>query len=581
MRNDRTIPSSAVTDVTTFTILSEGTEVSRAYQVLSIDMALEMNRIPVATIVFRDGEAAAETFEISNKDDFVPGKNIEIKAGYRSTEETIFKGIVIRHSIKIRENGSFLLVECKDKAVKMTVGEQSKYFTEQKDSEIIDALIGQYGLQAEVEATGTKHEEVVQYHTTDWDFLVTRADLNSQIVLVENGKVKVAKPDPGQQPSLTAVFGATILEFDAEIDARQQLKGVKATGWDPANQEMAEAEAQAPPANNQGNLSADNLAQVIDLEALTLRHPGAVPKPELQDWANARLQKSRMAKVRGRAKFQGTAAVKPGGVVSLQGVGERFSGDVFVTAVRHQIGDGRWETDTQFGIEPTWFAVKTGLAGPGGGNLTPTVQGLQTGIVTALEGDPAGEDRIQVRLPMVSADAAGTWARVATLDAGETRGSFFLPEIGDEVAVGFVNSDPRQPLVLGMLHSSAKPSPVPASDDNHLKGFVSRSEMKWTFNDEKKIITFETPGGNKIVLSDEDSGITLEDQNGNKIVLNSSGIEIKSASDIKVTATAKAEVGGATLALAGQSSTEVKASGSLKIESSGIAEIKGSLVKIN
>jgi Rhs element Vgr protein len=581
MNNDRTITGNSATDVATFTILSGGTEVSRSYQLMSIDVAWELNRVPSATLVFRDGEAASGNFEISNKTNFEPGKEIEIKAGYRSNEDTIFKGIVIRHSLKIRESSSLLFVECRDKAVKMTVGERSKYFTEQKDSEIMEAVIGAAGLQAEVEATQVKHPEVVQYHSTDWDFLLTRADLTSQLVFVENGKVKTAKPQLNQEPVLSAVFGSSLLEFDAEIDARDSFKSVKALGWDAANQEIAESESQSPPNNDQGNLSADTLAQVIDLEALTLRHPAAVQKPELQNWANARMQKSRLAKVRGRAKFQGTAQIKPGSMVKLEGVGKRFNGKVFVAGVRHQIGNGNWHTDVQFGMDPTWFAARVGLAGASGNGLFPTVPGLQTGVVTALESDPAGEDRIQVRLPLVSPDATGTWCRLSTLDAGDGRGSYFRPEIGDEVTVGFLGGDPRHPVVLGMLHSSAKPSPVPASDDNHLKGFVSRSEMKWTFDDEKKVITFETPGGNKIVLSDEDSGITLEDQNGNKIVMNSSGIELSSASDIKVTATAKAEVGGATLVLAGQSSTELKASGSLKVEASGIAEIKGSLVKLN
>lgn len=581
MNNDRTISGNTATDLVTFSLLSGGSQVSMAYQVMSIDVAWEMNRVPSATIVFRDGEAAAGDFDVSNQADFEPGKEIEIKAGYNNTEATIFKGIVIRHSLKIREGSSLLLVECRDKAVKMTVGEQGKYFAEQKDSEIMEALIVGAGLDAQVEATQLTHESVVQYHATDWDFLLTRADLSGQLVLVENGKVKTAKPVLDQEPVVTAVFGSTILEFDAEMDARESLKSVKSQSWDAANQEVSESESQTPPANNQGNLTAETLAEVIDLEALTLRHPGSVQKQELQNWANARMQKSRLAKIRGRAKFQGAATVKPGTMVNLEGVGERFSGKVFVAGVRHQIGNGEWTTDVQFGMDPAWFATRFGLSGACGNGLFPTVPGLQTATVTALENDPAGEDRIQVRLPLVSADANGTWCRLSTLDAGNGRGSFFRPEIGDEVSVGFLGGDPRYPVVLGMLHSSALPSPVPASDDNHLKGFVSRSEMKWTFDDDKKIITFETPGGNKIVLSDEDSGITLEDQNGNKIVMNSNGIELNSASNIKVTASQNLELSGLNVILEGQASTELKGGGSLKVEASGIAEIKGSLVKIN
>jgi len=56
---------------------------------------------------------------------------------------------------------------------------------------------------------------------------------------------------------------------------------------------------------------------------------------------------------------------------------------------------------------------------------------------------------------MISTSDDGIWARISTLDAGKQRGTFFRPEIGDEVIVGFLNDDPRYPVVLGMVNSSA------------------------------------------------------------------------------------------------------------------------------
>src|ERR1700749_2241833 len=103
MPNERTIPSDAPKSVATFTILSGGSEVSKTYHVLSITVNKEVNRVPSATIILLDGEASKQTFEISNKPDFEPGKEIEIKAGYSSDEQTIFKGLVIKHSIKVRK----------------------------------------------------------------------------------------------------------------------------------------------------------------------------------------------------------------------------------------------------------------------------------------------------------------------------------------------------------------------------------------------------------------------------------------------------------------------------------------------
>jgi phage protein D len=178
MPNERVIPSSQPKSAATFTILSDGTEVSRTYSVLSIVINKEVNRIPSASIIFRDGEPSKETFEVSNKEDFKPGKEIEIKAGYRSDEVTLFKGIVIRNSIKVKTKNSLFIVECKDKAVKMSVNPKSHYFKDVKDSEIMEELIDKYGLEKEIEATTLTHKEVVQYNSTDWDFMLCRTDMN-------------------------------------------------------------------------------------------------------------------------------------------------------------------------------------------------------------------------------------------------------------------------------------------------------------------------------------------------------------------------------------------------------------------
>ena len=143
----------------------------------------------------------------------------------------------------------------------------------------------------------------------------------------------------------------------------------------------------------------------------------------------------------------------------------------------------------------------------------------------------------------------GIWCRVSSLDAGENRGAFFRPEIGDEVIIGFVNEDPNQAVVLGMLHSSAKPAPIVASDDNHEKGFVTRSEMKVLFDDDKKSIEISTPAG-KIISLDEDAGtIVIEDDNSNVITIDSNGIVLESAGNIELKASGDVTIEGTNVSI--------------------------------
>lgn len=588
MTNESTIPTPATPDVCTSAILIEGAQIPGEFHLLSVEINRELNRIPNAMLCFQDGEASKATFNASNADYFIPGKKIEIQLGYRSQNDPVFKGIIIKHSIKLRKNGAQLIVECRDEAVKMTSGANSRYFAEQKDSAIMEALISPYGLPKDIAATQPELKEVVQYEASDWDFLLCRAEANGMVVKVEDSKIIVTPPALSGQPVLTVKYGATLLELDAEIDARWQSKGMKAESWDPSGQALVSTDAAEPATTDNGNLSTDDLAGVIGGDPHRLRHSGKLGEPELKAWADGRLLKERLAKVRGRAKFQGFAGIMPDQVIEVAGIGERFEGQLYVSGVRHSFAKGNWETDAQLGLSTELFAETYHLRPLPAAGLLPAVSGLQIGVVTVLENDPDGEDRIKVRLPLISDAEEGLWARLVTLDAGQDRGTFFRPEIGDEVVVGFLNDDPRHPLVLGMCHSSAKPAPEPPSDKNHHKGYVSREKLQLTFDDENKVITLETPGGNKIVLSEQDQGITLEDQNGNKIKLDNSGISIESSKDLKLKASKDLAMQGTNAEIKAQSG--FKASGNASAEISGAsatlqgsanAVIKGGIVQIN
>lgn len=581
MNNSRVINTAKNADLVTHKVLVEGEELSKKHQVKQILVEKEVNRVSTATLILLDGEASKQDFELSNEELLIPGKQIEISVGYHSDEEIIFKGIVITHSLKIRNNSTLLIVECKDEAVKMTVGRKSNYFYELSDSDIFESIIDTYGLDKDVEATNFTHKELVQYHTSDWDFILSRAQANGKLCFLEDGKVIIKKPDIAQESVETVAFGATMLDFDAEMDARDQVSKVSSYAWNHADQELLEIEANDPAISLNGNLSPSDLAETIGLDNLQLRHGGAISDVELQDWADAKLFFQQLAKIRGRVKFQGISAVKPGVVLKLEGVGDRFNGNVYVTAVRHEIAEGNWTVNAQFGINPKWFSETYDINPLPASGLLSAVSGLQIGIVSQLQDDPDGEDRILVQLPIINDEEQGIWCRIASLDAGENRGFFFRPEIGDEVIIGFINDDPNDAVVLGMLHSSAKPAPLTASDDNHEKGLVTRSEMKVLFDDDKKSIRIETPAG-KVISLDEDAGsIVVEDDNSNTITIDSNGIVVESGSDISIKASGDVNIEGTNVNI--KASAQFKAEGSAGVEmsSSATATVKGSLVQIN
>jgi Rhs element Vgr protein len=589
--SDRTIPTQSTYDVPTFKLLSEGNDITNTYQVLSWVVDRVVNRVPIARVVIRDGAAAEESFSASKADDFTPGKKIEIAVGHDSKDRSVFKGLIIKQSIKVGADGnSTLTLDCKDIAVKLTIGRHSRYFTESTDSDAIETILGQYSeIAKEIGSTTVQHPEIIQYYATDWDFILSRAEMNGQILLVDSGKFKTNAPTTSGSPLITLTYGANLLEFEAEMDARSQYQAVKAKAWSYSDQALIEAEGAEPSVNIQGNLSGKTLASVIGLKEWQLSHGGNVEQPELKAWADSQMLKSRLAKIQGRVKTKGYADAKPDALVKLAGLGDRFNGLAYVSGIRHEMREGVWNTHLQLGLAPQWFYQEADIIDSPASGLLPGVNGLQIGVVVQLQDDPTGEDRILVKLPTIDPQSDGTWVRVATLDAGKQRGSYFRPEIGDEVVVGFLNDDPRDPIVLGMLNSSVKPAPLTASDDNHQKGFFTRSELKLTFDDDKKVIALETPGGNKITISDEAKGITLEDQNGNSLTLNDSGIIMKSSKDITLEATGKlilkasqdASLEGLNVSAKAQAQFKAEGSAGAEVSTSAIAVLKGSLVKIN
>ncbi|MBL7718432.1 MAG: type VI secretion system tip protein VgrG [Flavipsychrobacter sp.] len=572
------------TDTPSLEVKVNGAVMPADYNMVSLVVNSTVNRLSLARLIFLDGEPATGDFPLSNKADFLPGSEIEIAAGYKGQNVPIFKGIVVKQSLKLQGTGStFLTVDCRHSAVKATKARKNKIFTGRKDSDLFTSLLQAYGVDADVADTPVEHPEMVQYNCTDWDMIVSRAEANGMLVITDTDKIKIGKPELGGAAVMELRLGVNIIEFDAEMDARHQFQEVKASGWDMAGQAATEAEGQAPAGlEQQGNVSGDDLSGKTGDETMDVKMSTSLTEPELKAWAESLQQKSALSKIRGRLKCQGSDKLKPGVIIDMQGVGERFSGKAFVSAVRHEINQGNWMTDIEIGLSQEWFIKEHDVNSFPAEGMLPAVSGLQVGIVAQLEEDPLGEDRVLVKLPMVDNDAQGVWARHALLDAGKERGSFFRPEVDDEVVVGFVNNDPRYPVILGMMNSSAKPAVVQAKDTNHEKGFVTREKMKLWFDDEKKIIQLLTPGGNSLQMDEDQKVVSIKDQNGNEITMSEDGIVIKSIKDITI------EGPSGTIGISGkefeaEASTKatVKGSSSVEVSSSGSAALKGASVMIN
>lgn len=202
------------------------------------------------------------------------------------------------------------------------------------------------------------------------------------------------------------------------------------------------------------------------------------------------------------------------------------------------------------------------------------ITGVVIGIVTNNK-DTEGMGRVKVKFPWRGDSDESYWARVSTLMAGKDRGSFFLPEVGDEVLVAFDHGDINHPYVIGTLWNGVDTPPETNADGkNNIRKIKSRSGHEIIFDDndeqKKEKIEIHTKAGHTIILDDSAGAekIEIKDKTGNNsIVIDSVQNAIAISSQMKLSIKAQA--------------IEIESGGMMSIKSSATLTIQGAIVKIN
>lgn len=460
-------PLSESMDKVTVSVKIDGKPIAGTIGVSAIRVAREINSIATAEIhlVIPVGTADAKSFFHTNS--YSPGQDIQLAAGYQSKDENIFEGMIVSQQISGQSTGEHhLILKCSHKAVKLQTDPSSSFFEEKRDSEIIGSLISKAGLHGEVEVTPDQHKQLIQYETTDWDFIISRASTNGLLVYTEGDGISVKPPLSSGEADLILTFGKDVIAFSHSHSAQAEKKG--------------------------------------------------------------------------QLSFVGNAKPAINTMIELAGFGKQYSGKVLITKVNHEITDGSWQTSIGYGLLPVGGHEHVSA----GEERIAGTKGLLVGTVMKLDADPEGEYRILVEVPAIASSGDGIWARLSNFYSTSKKGAFFMPEVGDEIVLGFLNDDPRYPIILGSLYSSKTRPPYSADVDNSIKAIVTKNDLKLEFNDKDKTLTIETPARNRFILSDKDKSITTQDQNGNKIVMDHNGIHINSARDIIFKATGKIEITG-------------------------------------
>ena len=181
-------------------------------------------------------------------------------------------------------------------------------------------------------------------------------------------------------------------------------------------------------------------------------------------------------------------------------------------------------------------------------HFTPDPAGKLYGVYPALvtdNHDPDDLNRVKIVYPwMIEPEYifpysknTGYWARLATLMAGYDKGSWFIPDIGDEVLVAFEGGDPSHPYVIGALWNGSDTPPESQDSENSRKVIQTRRGVKIFLDDaeDHERLVLETPRGQKITLADGDDSVSIENvSSNNRIILNAHGIFLHAESGLHI-----------------------------------------------
>jgi len=506
------------------------------------------------------------------------GGRVEISAGAvrdDGTTATLISGEVTTLAQDTDASGTWTVVRGYDMAHRLCRGRRTRTFLDATDGDIVRRVGSEAGLAVgTIDDDGAVHEHVGQFNLTDWEFLRARANERGREVGVVDGKLvwhaphgHDAAPDPaddlGAEPTaLQLALGSNLLRLSPRVTAAEQVGEVWVRGWDPATKQPVRGSART--ATVSAAVAADPSALASQFGAA----PYLVADRPVRDEAEADAVAASVAEqiAGAHAEMTGLAVgdprLVPGAAISVGCVGWPHDGRYVLTSARHRYEETGYHTEIT--VSGRQERTLLGLASLGATKRShraagPPWPGLVIGQVTDIA-DPDQRCRVKVAFPWLSDDYESWWARVAQPGAGDGRGLAWLPEVGDEVLVGFVHGDVRDPYIIGGLYNGVDKAPMNDQLVDSGAGQVLR-----------RVLTSRT--GHQLVLSDDDSASQVQLATGD-----GSATITLDASNTKITIDGSGQVtihAGGPLKLASDGDIEITATGDLKLSASGELKMSG------
>ncbi|MGC5541209.1 VgrG-related protein [Streptomyces griseus] len=554
------------------------------------------------------------------------------RAGGDTAPKPLLEGVVTALEVELDESGTFTVVRGLDESHRLFRGRRVASYQNMTLADICGQVAQRAGLKpGPVDIAGPVLEHIAQPNVTDWEFVRGLAEEAGAQAYVRDGQLHITKPaEAGGAPDTSAraerdplvlELGSNLLRCRAGVSAAEQVSEVEVRGWDVQAKQplVGRAPAGTSPTLELG-VTAAEVSEPFGEARFVVTDAAYGAQAQVDQAAKALAERIAGSFAELEAVIRGNPEVRAGSAVALNAVGAPFEGRYTVTTSRHVF-------DAVRGYE-TWITVSGqqerslyGLANSASGAGGSRCAGLVSGMVTDTQ-DPEGSGRVKVRFPWLSDEYASDWARTAQAN-GTGGGEAFIPEVGDEVLVGFEHGHLDRPYVLaGLYNGQDRPGGGRAGGGAGGSGGAgggaavgavggsggaggSGGELVDPTSGAVNRRAFASKSGNQLELLDAASGpqgvrlrtgdgkLTIDlDRKGTAIVIGSDGsvtIEAKEQVSIRAAGGVALDAGRGSLELAGESVTLSArngvsvdgGTGKVGVTAQGSVEVRGGEVTVD
>ncbi|WP_439412915.1 phage baseplate assembly protein V [Enterobacter ludwigii] len=464
----------------------------------------QINDIPVARLELRiptDNPGMMNTGSPQEISRFTPGARVEITLD----ETPLFNGYLVQKKMLLKGKYWSVRLEARHALQKLTFLPRSRVFRQNNDGAVLEELLKPTNVKVKMDQQtkvllGNEHDQLIQFRLSDWQFLCSRL-LSTNCWLLpdaasDGGIIRPLSDAAVNHRELARDSDKyTLYEVNLSFDDRFTLDSLSLQGWDIAAQGLtAEQKSQSgtfcpwKPAVQAGQSpdGAQDYALAFSM----------MPEATLKTLSDSWLNHQQMTGVQGSVLLAGTRDFAPGDSLTLSNFGMELDGTVILSGVNQQFDtENGWRSELVIGMPASMLEP------------APPVRSLHIAKVAEFTADPLNLERIAIHLPALNLPDSLVFARLSKPWASNGSGFCFYPEPGDEVVVGFIDSDPRYPMILGALHNPKNIAPFPPDEKNNRKELVvshaGNTQALMINTDEKTLM-----------LRAEDNTLTLTSEGG-------------------------------------------------------------------